>query len=361
MSLFLSLICNAITAIKRYKLHKKGVIDLPRLSEGEKEKIRNYYGRLGLKAYYTDWQIFKKECGFDARFVPDDMQIPFIIKSLNPSVYVIGFEHKGLYPIIYKDLKLPNTIVVSINGVMFDSEMRILPNEKCLELLNSRERVIVKPTSITGCGSGISVYESTLFNNEMLHKFQNEYKGNYIVQELVRQSEQMSVLSKRSLNTFRISTLFLNGKFSICSITCRCGMSDSYLDNVAAGNVIVGVNEDGHFMKYAYDRNYGKHTITDTDIEFSSVKIKNFERVKEFVKENHIKYLPHCGFVGWDIALDVNDEPVMIEVNLYGAGVHFEQLVEGKPLYGERTDEVLEYVKNHKPSIQSILTNWSWI
>lgn len=258
-------------------------------------------------------------------------------------------------------MNLPKIIIVCINGVLYDSEMNILSVSEALNLLKTTDKCIIKPTSFSGCGSGIKVVKTESIEKNIVERYIIEYKENFVVQQLVKQSTQMSKLSKNSLNTFRISTLYINGRFSVCSVTCRCGMGDSYLDNVAAGNVIVGVQMNGQFMKYAYDSRYGKHTMSDTGVVFENFKIEAIDNLLSFVETNHKKYLPHCGFVGWDVALDVNNNPIMIEVNLYGAGVHFEQLVVESPLYGDRTDEVIEYVNSHKPSVQSILTNWSWM
>lgn len=362
--MILNRICDIVTWKKRKSLSNRLSVkkmDTPPLTPEEKIAVNQIFGRLGLKTYDADYRVFKKLIGFDARYVPDDVQIPYVIKSLNPPVHILALEHKGLYPILYKGMNLPKTQVVCINGVLFDAEMNSMSASDSLDLLKSADKCIIKPTSFSGCGSGIKIVETGTIDKVGVEEYITEYKGNFIAQQLVKQSAQISRLSKNSLNTFRISTLFINGKFSVCSVTCRVGMGDSYLDNVAAGNVMVGVQMDGKFMKKAYDSHYGIHTQTDTGVVFENFRIDAIDKMLSFVEENHKKRLPHCGFVGWDIALDENDEPVMIEVNLYGAGIHFEQLAVEAPLYGDRTDEVIEYVNNHKPSVQSILTNWSWM
>ena len=354
--------CNLITFIKRRNLSTRPEIRKfkTHLTSEEQDLIKNTYGRLGLKPYFSDYKVFKELVGFDAKYVPDDIQIPYVIKALNPPAHILALEHKGLYHLVFKGMRLPKVLVVCINGVLFDAAMNVLSEYDAVKMLKST-RCILKPTSFSGCGDGIKILTADDISEGQIREYKVSYKGNFIVQELVRQSPSMSKLSKNSLNTFRVSTLFINGRFSVCSVTCRCGMGDSYLDNVAAGNVMVGVQMDGQFMKYAYDSKYGRHTKTDTGVIFSEFKIDAIDKILKFVEEHHQKNLPHCGFVGWDIALDENDDPVMIEVNLYGAGIHFEQLAVEAPLYGDRTNEVIEYVNNHKPSIQSIMTNWSWM
>lgn len=52
-------------------------------------------------------------------------------------------------------------------------------------------------------------------------------------------------------------------------------------------------------------------------------------------------------FVGWDFALDDNNTPTLIEANIDIPGIFFEQLANARPLFRERHDEVMQYIKEH--------------
>ena len=52
----------------------------------------------------------------------------------------------------------------------------------------------------------------------------------------------------------------------------------------------------------------------------------------DFAVNAHRLYLPAMGQVAWDLALDENCEPILIEVNLGWPGVIFDQMANGKPL-----------------------------
>ena len=90
------------------------------MNNKEKSEIKDIFGKLRLKPLYADYRVFKNFVDFDARYVPDDIQIPYIIKSLNPPSHILALEHKGLYPILYKNMRIPNTLLVCINNVLFN-------------------------------------------------------------------------------------------------------------------------------------------------------------------------------------------------------------------------------------------------
>ena len=52
--------------------------------------------------------------------------------------------------------------------------------------------------------------------------------------------------------------------------------------------------------------------------------------------------------ISWDIVLDCNNEPVLIEANLYVGELEFHQLNNG-PIFGDETEEILkEIIENPK-------------
>ena len=56
--------------------------------------------------------------------------------------------------------------------------------------------------------------------------------------------------------------------------------------------------------------------------------------------------LPHFRLIGWDVAIDSNNEPLIIEANLTMSGLDVIETING-PLFGEYTDKVLEEIFKH--------------
>jgi len=60
------------------------------------------------------------------------------------------------------------------------------------------------------------------------------------------------------------------------------------------------------------------HTVhPDTGTQVTGVKVPNIEKMKDFVRDAHLKMMPHVPLAGWDVALvHDTDEMVLLEANL---------------------------------------------
>lgn len=56
--------------------------------------------------------------------------------------------------------------------------------------------------------------------------------------------------------------------------------------------------------------------------------------------------MPHLGILSWDITLDKDAKPIIIEINTTGQSAWFCQMVNGEPLFGENTAEMLKMIKH---------------
>ena len=77
------------------------------------------------------------------------------------------------------------------------------------------------------------------------------------------------------------------------------------------------------------------------------------DEIREKTKELHY-LIPHFRFVGWDFTVDENGDPILFEINTHPDATLI-QIVTGKPLFGEKTDWILDdfYIqrtleKNHR-------------
>lgn len=334
------------------------IVPVEKLTDKELKQVNKIWGgieRVGRKSSRF-YELIKTYGSFSPLCVSEDMFNAYIVRSLNNPANAVGYEHKGMYQMLFSGLKQPKVYINCINGSFYDGDYNLLSDKEAQRVLTSLDNnVVIKPTIFSNQGKGVRIFETV--NIPALKDIRVEYGENFIIQSVLKQSPETKFFSKKSLNSFRISTLFINGECSVCTILFRCGIGDSFVDNGYAGNLMIGVTEDGKLQNYAYDKWYNKHDKSDTGIVFKNHMIKNVDKLVEFAKYNHVHRLPHCGFVGWDLALDVDNEPVLIEINLFSPGVCFEQLAPDLPLFGKRTLEVIDYVRNHKPSLNSVMMN----
>lgn len=320
-----------------------------RLTDAELRELKKYWGGV-LPVNQSNRRCFdllKTYSKWDARYISEDIFNAYVVRSLNMPANIVGYEHKGMYGMLFDGINQPKVLLIRINGSYYDDRYNLVSREESTRLLLSVESVFAKATIFSNQGKGVGFYKTSDLSLDQLEK---RFGDDFIVQKPVMQSQITKRFSKKSLNTFRISTMLINGKCSLCTILFRCGAGESMVDNGYAGNIIVGVEEDGQFHPYGFDKWFNKHEYSDTGISFSDCKIEKVKELVQFAINNHSKKLPLCGFVGWDLAIDENDNPLLIEVNLFQPGVFFEQLCVEKPLFGERTEEVIEWVKSHRPN-----------
>ena len=75
----------------------------------------------------------------------------------------------------------------------------------------------------------------------------------------------------------------------------------------------------------------------DSKVKFSSVIIPDFEKKVEDVIRLHWK-IPQFRLLSWDTAIDENNDPVLIEVNMHSGQLDFLQFNNG-PVFGDDTEK----------------------
>ena len=322
-------------------------LELSHLTDDEIKKVNFLWGKIPMNIDTLYFKMFKTFSCFNERYCPDDLFFPYILRSLNRYEYALAFQHKGLIPSLFSGLiKIPNTIVNNINGVNFDADNNPISKEKAADILRQRDFFIIKPTVESCMGHGV---RKASYNKTNFDSIFNEYKKNFIIQDVVKQSSITSIFNEPSLNTFRITTLYLNGVSSLCSIIFRCGQDNKCVDNGGQGGIMVGVNSNGDFADYGWNNKYKKFAKSSSGAIFKGYNNPKMQEMVCLALNLHEHKLPFIGIIGWDFALDSNNDIVLIEVNLYNPGIQFEQLCPQLPIFGDRTEEVIEYVLRNPP------------
>lgn len=263
-----------------------------------------------------------------------------MIRKLNPINASVVLANKGMYSILFKDFNRPNELLKNCNNILTDQNNNLVSfNEGINIILQYNKPFIIKPAIDSHGGRNVKIISD--YNKDSLINLLTEYKCNYVVQSLVEQSVQTQQFNPTSLNTFRVLTLFLNGKISVLSCILRCGGSGAFVDNASSGGMFIGINKNNGKLTRATNFEILEINESPSGLKFSDYQIEHFNRITDFAKKLHTR-IPLCALAGWDIALDKNNEPVFIEVNLNKPSVWLMQVCNG-PIFGERFDEVLEY------------------
>ena len=254
----------------------------------------------------------------------------------------------GAVAVYLKGFNLPKTYVHLINGIFEDENYNIISKEKAIDILSTANNITIKPSMASYGGKGVKFFNNPT-KSELIEFFDNLEDDNLIFQETVKQSEVTAKLHPDSLNTIRIMTLILDSDVKVlpwCAF--RMGIGKSKVDNASSGGIYCKINEDGTLSNFAYDalgKRFDKHPDGG---EFSSVKFNFMDKIRNLVKESAQRF-PHFRLIGWDIAINEDNEPIIIEANLTMSGMDVIETICG-PLFGEYTEKVLEevFLKEHK-------------
>lgn len=309
------------------------------LSKSEALQFDALWSWTELKPSHKEIEIFKHYCGFDARYLTHYQYLPVVAHALNNYRWTKIFEHKSLTGFVpcVGALKVPRCYVRSVAGELYGESMDQITVQEAIERC-AGQTVIIKDSSETSGGKSVEIL-SKVTEADLKRRAGRDF----VVQEKIAQHPSIAAFNPMSLNTFRVTTLYLNGKFSVLSIIFRMGKPGMKVDNWGAGGVIVGVKLDGQLYEIGYDIKMNEFDGLNGN-KFAQQKIEFVPRILNAIEDDHIHRYSLCKFIGWDVAVDDHGEPVLIEVNASQPGVIGEQLCTG-PIFGDRTEEVVEYCK----------------
>ena len=348
---------TASVLMPKYNLHKSVKLD-----ESEIAQIHNIWNPVSSKIDFRYWEVYKGMFQFSPLLVPDDIYVRNMVRVLDPMRKSYCLQNKNMYPILYKDLRMPVTLINCMDGQVYDPDHRQVSNSDIIKILKKKSenpKLILKPSADSCGGNGVRILD--LQDEKSCADMLREVGDNFVIQEILSQSEVTKRFNPSSLNTFRINTLNLNGEISVENIMFRHGRGDSIVDNAGAGGVCVGFDPDGTIVGKAIDAKLNIYTETLFGKNYGELHIPELTSVCETAIAAHREYLPMMGHVAWDFALNEKNEPVFIEVNLGWPGIMTEQLSSCRPVFGNRTAEVIEYVKNNhsKMSFTDFTGHWT--
>lgn len=330
------------------------------LTYEEQARVQALFGKMwgGKIQSFKELGLFKCYNGFDPRYVSHYMYLPLIAHKLNNYHYSKFFEHKSLLGYLVKgSLKFPFCYVRCIDGEYYDNDMNQLSQAVAMQLCLEQDSIVVKDSVGSSGGKSVEILhlnklDETERKNEICRLFR-EREQDFVIQECISQHPSFSRFNSTSINTLRVTTLYLNGKYSTLSIVLRCGKTGMKVDNWGSGGIIVGVSETGKVAKVGYDIHLNK-IESNNGVLFKKEVLSQVPALLKAIEQAHKNQFSLCKFIGWDICFDDKNVPVVIELNSSQPGLIGEQLCTG-PIFGDRTEEVLDYCAKKQFAYQSSL------
>lgn len=329
------------------------------LTEYEKRQIVKYWGIT--PSSFRECEVYKHFRGFDVRFMPMSIYLPLVTRRLNDYQYTEILEHKSLFGYLTKGVvRFPHCYVRTVNREFYTDDMRQVSYEKAVEECLGCNRLVIKDSLGGSGGKGIEILKLESKGLEERRKIIKDAIGrrrtDFVIQEFLYETEELKRFNPSSVNTIRVQSLYLNGKWSAVTMILRFGGEGAEVDNACSGGYSVGVHLDGTLFDYGY--NY-KMERTDHigDIYFKDTKLSFIPDLLKHVEEAHVKQFPICKYIGWDMIIDKDGNPICIEINSCQNGHLTFQLSAG-PTFGERTREVIDYCNTKKLYFNKSLLNY---
>lgn len=332
--------------IKKYYLKKGDTLTKKQIRE-----IKAYWNKYKKNIDINFHKYYINRTGiFDVKYIPDYIYINYIDPYFNNRELEAASSDKNYLDTRLSGFSLPKTYVHKINNIYLDNNYEIISKEKVIEILVGKD-FVAKPSMFSFGGQDVSFFKDC--ERENIVKYLNECKlENIIFQEMIIQSESTAYLHKNSLNTLRIITLILGSEVIVLKPIIRIVEGNEKIAKEGVGEVFIGINDDGTLTNYGYDIFGNKFEEKFEGKSLKNVKIPKIKEAKEMCMKAAQRF-PHFRLISWDVAIDKDNEPIIIEANLNMGNIDIIQPVWG-PFFGEYTDRVLNEVfidkKKYKPS-----------
>lgn len=347
---------------KKYKLVYENLKKNPQphLTIEEKAEIDKYWKDYGIK--FNDYSWFQWYYGIsgikDPRFIPLHIR-DIILERYNNKKLMDAYKDKNQFDVFLPNAPFPNTIIKKINGCFYDKNGTYIDETTVIELLYSKQEVVIKNVFDSGCGRNVKKYAFS--DKSDVEKMLLEWDvDNYIVQEVIKQHDFLAQFNTSSVNVMRINSFYHDGKVEIVTPILRFGMPGyatdiCFIDGEEIIN-FVGITNDGYLKKEVIDFRGMKKPIGEyIKTENINMRIPGWDEIIKVIKEN-APSLKYFGYIGWDITVSSDGKPIVIEYNIKFPGSHLSQMANG-PLFAEYTDEVLSFLGD-KANQEKYISKW---
>lgn len=336
------------TCLMKRNVSSLGVRGGGKLTNNQKNNIKKVFQKVPSFSYASHKFYTIATGKFFPNYMPDSLFYQYIDPFYNNWDMASFLDHKGLYRNMFPGAKQPKLLTYRMNGFWYNENGIIINQEEAVSAVMRSKNSFIKQAVGSEGGHGIIFVDSSKQTSQSLKKLLDFNSLDIVVQEGLEQSSTLSCINSSSVNTIRLLTLLKrDGNVKIYSTVLRMGINESKVDNASSGGITVGIEENGRLKSCAYNAKgirFDKHPTSG--VKFDDFTIPNFEEIKHTVKEQ-AKNFPHFRLISWDIALDKNNNPIIIEANLKYGEIDFHQLNNG-PLFGDDTKEILNEVFVHK-------------
>jgi len=174
-------------------------------------------------------------------------------------------------------------------------------------------------------GRGVFLYDRQNFSIDVLEK-----NGNGTLQKFIEQHSFFDEYKSQAIANIRITTVITNdGNPSLRASYLRLGRAnDTHIQSNSHIRVPIELYS-GNLHSEGYLANWKKITNhPDSKIDFTNKTIPYYKNCIHLVLELH-KKMPMVRSIGWDVVVDRENHPTIMEWNGYGNDIKFSEATQG--------------------------------
>lgn len=227
-----------------------------------------------------------------------------LMKKYNNAEYVHFFDNKDEFVTTFSEFMHRDILIV-----------QDVDDEALNAFLEKHPVFLFKPAS-GFCGYGIEKLDVKDYpkREELLEHLRGQ-EGRWLVEEPIRQHEEVAKVYPLAINTARVVTILKEGTPHVICAYFRIGNRGKFVDNFNNDGLATPIDEVTgivHHKAIDKDKNiFVDHPMTGTPIV--GFKFPDWDKALTMVKEA-AKKVPQMGYIGWDVAF-TPDGPCLIEGN----------------------------------------------
>jgi hypothetical protein len=208
--------------------------------------------------------------------------------------------------------KTVRPLLVVIDRQIYDENFSPVSKEQADEIMKNHDaEVIIKKDEGYG-GDQIVFCRSAEVRLE-------DYIGklNCVIQPVVRQHDALDKIYSGSVNTIRVLTYLDAGSgVTVKFIRLKAGTNGARINNMQHGGRGVYLDHEGRAISGGYNEKLFEYEDThpDTGFLYKDIYIPGIKEAVELCREAHLLY-PYVAIIGWDIYIDQQEKPYIIEWN----------------------------------------------
>lgn len=290
------------------------------------KKIAQEYAQevLGWKGFAPWLWVYTHIQGeFKEGWLPDNYYGKIVIPKIQGDYGKISFL-KSLTNKIF-DRQITPDLAYYLNGFWFDLHFQPMTSNSLQKLLFSTNEKVVHKLDQSYQGKGVFVYNQNTFEITSIEK-----KGNGVLQKFIRQHAFFNAYTPHAVATIRVTTVVDSyNRIVVRACYLRLGRHlDTHVKSDSHIRIPIEL-ESGRLYNQGYLANWRVISVhPDSLVPFVNQTIPNYLACINLVLQLH-KEMPMVRTIGWDMIIDAEENPVVMEWNGYSNDIKFSEATQG--------------------------------